>query len=387
MKRLALILFVLVFATSLEARAAESKLVLYYVGSKTCGKCMEIEERLLRPLVAAHGDKLEIRNLQMNEPKDLPLLDALEKDYQVANPLPQELFFPNRALLGYDAIMADGGRLINEYLADPQKWHYARDYAQAADAPADAPAAAQAVQERVSHLTLIGLFAVGFVDGINPCAIATMIFLISFLGTQHRTRADTLKIGLAFTGTVFVTYFAIGLGTFRILSLIDQMYWVAMAIRVFAAGLATVVAIMSIWDAIHWYRTHDTERMKVQLPKGIKLAIHSVIRGNLTSRKIIIGAVVSGFLVTLLAGVCTAKVYLPTIVAMTHAVGFRLQGWLLLVLYNLLFVLPLLIVMISAAYGMKWQRLSKFTQNHMALAKVLLALVLLGLAVFISVGN
>ena len=384
MQRLATILLSLICAAGIEARAAESKLVLYYFGSKTCVECMEIKERLLKPLEAAHGDKLEIRyglNNDLNDPKNLPLMMAMEKDYQVAAPSPLELYFPDRVLLGYEAIKADGRRLIDEYVADPGKWHYARAY----EGPtADAPVNDHAIQKRV---TLIGLFAIGLVDGINPCAIATMIFLISFLSTKQRSRADTLKIGLAFTGAVFVTYFAIGLGLFRIISLIDRMYWVAVAIRVFAAGLATFVAMMSIRDAVLWQRTHDPERMKVQLPKGIKLAIHAIIRGNLTSRKIVIGAVVSGFLVTLLAGVCTAKIYLPTIVAMTHAAGFRLQGWLLLVLYNLLFVTPLLIVMISAAYGLKWQRLSKYTQNHLALTKVLMALVLLGLAVFISVGK
>lgn len=121
----------------------------------------------------------------------------------------------------------------------------------------------------------------------------------------------------------------IGLGAFRILSLLDEMYWVALGVRIFAVNLAVGVALMSIWDAIQWYRTHDTARMKVQLPKGIKLLIHIVIRGNLSSGRI----------------------------------------------------------MIAAAYGLRWQRLSQFTQNHLALMKLLLALVLLGLAAFISMGK
>ena len=148
--------------------------------------------------------------------------------------------------------------------------------------------------------------------------------------------------------------------------------------------LSVFVAVLSIRDAVVFYRTHDTAAMKVQLPKPIKLLIHSVIKDNLSSNKIVVGAIITGFIVTLLEGVCTAKIYLPTIVVMTKAVGFRLLGWLLLIFYNFLFVLPLLIVMIAAAYGLKWTRLSKFTQNHLALMKVLLALVLLALATFIT---
>ena len=55
--------------------------------------------------------------------------------------------------------------------------------------------------------------------------------------------------------------------------------------------------------------------------------------------------------------------------------------------YNFLFVLPLLIVLIAMAYGLKWDKLSRFQQKHMVLAKLLLALVLFGLAAFITIGK
>jgi hypothetical protein len=73
--------------------------------------------------------------------------------------------------------------------------------------------------------------------------------------------------------------------------------------------------------------------------------------------------------------------------AMTHTFGFRLVGWVLLVVYNFLFVLPLLIVLMATAYGLKWKKLSSFQQRHMVLTKLLLALVMFGLAAFISVGR
>ncbi len=257
----------------------------------------------------------------------------------------------------------------------------------AENAPKETVTTAGAIKEKVSLFTFFGLFAAGFLDGVNPCAIATMIFLISFLGTQKRRRTDVIKIGLAFSATVFCTYFLLGLGAFRILTLMNQFYWLSLSIRIVAVSLSVFVALLSIRDAIVFYRTHDTAAMKVQLPKPIKLLIHSVIKDNLSSNSIVVGAVVTGFIVTLLEGACTAKIYLPTIVLMTRAVGFRLLGWLLLVFYNFLFVLPLLIVMMAAAFGLKWTRLSKFTQNHLALMKVLLAVVLLALATFISMGK
>ncbi len=363
---------------------APRELRLTFFGSSTCGECAEIKTQLLKPLEHKYEGKLTIVYRDIEVDKDLALLTAMEKGYRVKTTAPQELFFPDTVLVGYDVIMKEGGRLIESYLSHSEKWTYSHAYG---DSTIDTMNAAAMIKDRMKTWSFIGLFAIGFVDGVNPCAIASMIFLISFLGTQNRRRKDVLKIGLAFTGVTFLTYFLLGLGAFRILSLMDKFYWFSLAIRVVAVSVAVWVALLSIWDAVHYYRTKDTSEMKVQLPKSVKLLIHSVIRGNLSTNKIVVGAIATGFLVTLLEGACTAKIYLPTIMAMTHTFGFRLVGWVLLVIYNFLFVLPLLIVLTATAYGLKWKRLSSFQQRHMVLTKMLLALVMFGLAAFISVGR
>lgn len=367
-----------------QTQSTQKTLRLTFFGSATCGECAEIKTTLLKPLEQKYAGKLAVTYRDIEVEKDLTILTAMEKGYHVKTTAPQELFFPDTVLVGYDNIMKNGRQLIEQYLSHPEKWAYAHAYG---DSTLDTISAASMIKDRMKTWSFIGLFAIGFVDGVNPCAIASMIFLISFLGTQKRNRRDVLKIGLAFTGITFLTYFLLGLGAFRILSLMDKFYWFSLAIRVTAVGIAVWVALLAIWDAIHYYRTKDTSEMKVQLPKGIKLLIHTVIRGNMSSNKIVVGAIVTGFFVTLLEGACTAKIYLPTIMAMTHTFGFRLVGWLLLVVYNFLFVLPLLIVLAATAYGLKWNRLSSFQQKHMVITKLLLALVMFALAAFITVGR
>jgi hypothetical protein len=382
-KAAAFFLLASVAVFSKESIPEPQALHLTFFGSATCGECQEIKEQLLKPLERQYSPKLDISFRDIEIEKDLRILTALEKKYHVKNTSPQELYFPDTVLIGYDDIMKYGRQFIDFRMSRPETWKNARA---PDEGGLDTAKPADMIKDRMKTWSFIGLFAIGFVDGVNPCAIASMIFLISFLGTQKRNRRDVLKIGLAFTGTVFLTYFLLGLGAFRILSLMDKFYWFSLAIRIVAVGIAVWVALLSIWDAVHYYRTKDTVEMKVQLPKGIKLLIHSVIRGNLSSGKIVVGAIITGFFVTLLEGACTAKIYLPTIMAMTHTFGFRLIGWLLLVFYNFLFVLPLLIVLTATAYGLKWNRLSQFQQKHMVITKLLLALVLFGLAAFISIG-
>jgi len=357
------------------------KLVVHFFGSATCEECHEVETLLLQPLTEKYGDRLELKIHDLETDSGLQLATTMEKHFGVKKPSPQELFLPDTVLLGHDDIMKWGRLFIEQRLKNPNGWKLSGQTETSSNAAVNLNTA---IKKRVSTFTFFALFGAGFLDGVNPCAIATMIFLISFLGTQKRKRLDVIKIGLAFSATVYVTYFSLGLGAFRILTLMDQFFWLSLGINMAAVCLSVFVAILSIRDAVVFYRTHDTAAMKVQLPKPIKLLIHSVIKDNLSSNKIVVGAIITGFIVTLLEGVCTAKIYLPTIVVMTKAVGFRFLGWLLLLFYNFLFVLPLLIVMIAAAYGLKWTRLSKFTQNHLALMKVFLALVLFALATYIT---
>jgi cytochrome c biogenesis protein CcdA len=155
-------------------------------------------------------------------------------------------------------------------------------------------------------------------------------------------------------------------------------------IRWSAVGLALVVGIVSFIDAFRFGKSRKTQDIALQLPKAVKLRIHKVISGNLSGTQLATGAIVTGFLVTLLEAVCTGQVYLPTIILMTKQHGLRFTGWLYLIFYNVLFVMPLLIVMALAYFGLKWDRLAKVTQQHLPLLKVLLGVVLIALAAFLA---
>ncbi|MEA1928943.1 MAG: hypothetical protein U9N73_12125 [Candidatus Auribacterota bacterium] len=224
------------------------------------------------------------------------------------------------------------------------------------------------------------------VDGVNPCAIATMIFLISFLALQKRSPREIIFIGLAFTGTVFTTYFLLGLGAFKVVTMLEGYRRVSILIRWSAVAAAGIVGIISFRDALAYRKSKETKDLLLQMPRSVKLRVHKLISGHLQGSHIVIGAIVTGFLVTLFEAVCTGQVYLPTIILMTRSTGLRLIGWLYLIFYNFLFVLPLLIVMILTYFGMTWHSLARTTQHHIFLLKILLGCVMVGLALFIALA-
>jgi cytochrome c biogenesis protein CcdA len=380
-KTRALIFLLLFYSASIFA-AEPARLPLHFFGSPTCGECLEITHSILLPIQQANPGKLDLRIYDIESDSGFNLLVEMEKKYGVKISAPQELFFPDTFLIGKEDINAHARQMINYYLAHPEKWTALnhRGSEKYSNSAAN-------ISEKFKSYSIVSIIFAGLIDGINPCAIATMIFLVSFLGTKKRSRKQILTVGLCFTMSVFLTYLLLGIGAFKIITALDQYRWLSKGIRWTAVGFAGVVGILSFGDAIRYCMTRRSEDIKLQLPKAIKLRIHKVISGNLSGRQLITGAIVTGFLVTLLEAVCTGQVYLPTIVLMTKQQGLRFIGWLYLVFYNFLFVVPLFVVMILAYFGMKWDRLAKATQKNLVGIKILFGVVLIGLAAFLAIAG
>ncbi|HLV31197.1 MAG TPA: hypothetical protein VKY57_06490 [Chitinispirillaceae bacterium] len=358
------------------------KLIIQFFGGATCGDCMEIKHSILFPAQKSNEEKIDLRIYDIDTDSGFNLLIKLEEDYNVKASAPITIFFPDTFLTGKEDIRKHGSRLIEYYLNNPQKWMVVSE-----NVHLETEKIAEKLAQRFKEYSFISILVAGLIDGVNPCAIATMIFLVSFLATKKRSRKEVLVIGMCFTGSVFITYLLLGIGTFRIITALDQYRWMSKVIRWSAVGFAGIVGTLSFADAFRFKKSKKTEDIKLQLPKVVKLRIHKVISGNLAGSQLATGAVITGFLVTLLEAVCTGQVYLPTIVLMTKQEGLRFTGWLYLIFYNFLFVVPLLIVMILAYYGMKWDKLAKTTQKNLVAIKIIFGIVLIGLAVFLAIAT
>jgi hypothetical protein len=373
-------LCVLIGARAFSADTAQpQKLVLHFFGSTTCGECMEIKDQMLTPLIAQNADKLELKYHNIDDTATIKIMTQFEEEYRVKENSAQELFFGDTCLIGYAQIMASGKNLILAYLATPSKWA-----SKHVESP-DTGSALDLLRRKTKGWGFFfGTVATGLADGVNPCAIATMIFLISFLATQKRKRGEILVIGMAYTVTVYCTYFAMGMGLKEVLGKIQGYHRMSEIIRWGACAFAAIVAVLSFRDAVVYAKTKKTQDITLQLPKAVKLQIHKIISGNLGGASLLLGSIIAGFLVTILEAICTGQMYIPYIVAMTRQSELRIVGLAYLAFYNFLFVLPLLIVMVLAYFGLKWNELAKATQTHMVLLKVLLGTVLTGLALYLA---
>jgi hypothetical protein len=90
-----------------------------------------------------------------------------------------------------------------------------------------------------------------------------------------------------------------------------------------------------------------------------------------------------GVAVTVLESVCTGQVYVPTLVLVLHSgVGTGTAAGYL-VLFNLLFILPLVIVLGLTWQGLRTARLLEWSRHHVVAGKCLLGMLFLAMAVLL----
>ncbi len=232
----------------------------------------------------------------------------------------------------------------------------------------------------------------GLGDGINPCAFTVIIFFISFLALQGYRKHEVAFIGLAFIFAVFLTYLGIGLGIFNFLYRFRGFWVVTYLLNILIGILSIVLGIFALYDFIEFRKTGSTEGLILQLPKAIKDRIHQVVGFFYRRRsqqkqseqkpalsRLILSALGTGFLVSLLEAVCTGQVYLPTISFVLKSTSLKLEALGYLLLYNIMFIVPLLAIFSLALLGTTNQQFSGFLKKHLGLIKILMAILFFGL--------
>ena len=226
----------------------------------------------------------------------------------------------------------------------------------------------------------------GLVDGLNPCAFATLVFFVSYLALSGRKGREILTVGAAFTLGVFLAYLAVGLGFYKVLDLLGDLLttlgrWVYGLTGLLCAGLA----VFSFLDFLK-ARRGEIGDMTLNLPHGLRMRINAVIRRGRKSQAFVPGAFVIGVVVSFLELACTGQVYLPTIIFVMSQPEMRVRAFAFLVLYNLLFTLPLVIVFALAYYGTGSKQLADFLQRQAARVKLGMTLLFAALATWLIVS-
>lgn len=191
-------------------------------------------------------------------------------------------------------------------------------------------------KEKVSLWLITGA---ALVDSINPCAIAVLLILLTALMIAGGKKRAAYA-GLAFTASIYIAYFLFGLGLFSVIQLSGLSYFFYELVGVFAL----LIGLANIKD-FFWYGGGG---FVMEIPRSWRPTLKKILE-NVTSP---LGAFLSGFVVCLFELPCTGGPYL-FILGLLAEESTRDAAIPLLAYYNLIFVLPMLMITGSFYFGYK----------------------------------
>lgn len=233
--------------------------------------------------------------------------------------------------------------------------------------------AGAAIKDRYEKMGILAILMAGLLDGVNPCAFATILFLVAFLSSVGKKKKETLLVGIVYSAVVFVVYFLIGIGLIKTIGSLAITAIIGRAILLLVAIFSVLLSFVSFYDYLK-IKQGKTAEAKLQLPRFIKKNIHSIIRERMEMRNLFAAAVVSGFFISLSEFICTGQIYLPTLMFVIGVPSLRFKAMLYLLIYNIAFVVPLIIVFVAAYKGISSSVLNKFWKSKVELVKLVSAL-------------
>jgi cytochrome c biogenesis protein CcdA len=342
-----------------EDKAPETTHIFFSAG---CADCWPYAEGVLIPALQARGAALDPQIHDYTAPGGRKLLlevaDSVELPRSIADSL--YAFVPTATgtlvVLGHvppdliDSALTSADlppRLVlwqPEMHGEPSEYRLWAWTGEVKTFPIDAPfeeALAQAIvsagplpigQANLAQL-LPTVVVTGLLDSVNPCAFAVILLLLAFLFTLRKARNQILKLGFVYIGMIFIVYFAIGLGLLGTVRLSDDPHFVA------RAGSWILIALGAV-NLIEYYAP--------QFPVKLHMPAFAGTRARQLIGKATLPATIgAGILVGLCTFPCSGGIYV-SVITLLNAKTTMAWGVSYLALYNVMFVLPLVAILLAA---------------------------------------
>ena len=217
-----------------------------------------------------------------------------------------------------------------------------------------------------ASITLGAIIVAALIDSINPCAFGVLIFLLATL-TSMASSKRALKFGLIYVFIIFLVYFMAGLG---LMAIISEYSAIMNYVIILTAALVFIGGIIEIKD-FFWYG----KGLSLRIPVSLKPALEKITKRGTLGAVILLGVIVA-----LVELPCTGGIYLA-ILSLMHV--NKTFGVPYLLIYNLIFILPLIVIVLAAHYGMKTEKLSNLVEGNKKWMRLFAGLIMILLALYL----
>ncbi len=335
---------------------------IYYFYSPKCPLCARVT-----PLIENLSEKynVELKKLNIEDPSVYESFDYLCDKYCVMVRGVPTLFIGNKALVGDKIIEQNLEKEILECkiygCPCPEKLENITANITVSGS------ITQISKERIEDIDLIALITAALVDSVNPCAFAVLIFFCAYMLSIGNEK-KMLFLGSLYIITVFIAYTLSGFGIFSAIQTIST----SILVRDFIAVICIIAGVIHIKDFFFYGKW-----ISLEIPKSMKPKIESLVASATP-----IAAIALGFLVSLVELPCTGGPYLAILTMLSEKLTI-LNAIPYLLLYNLIFVLPLVFILLIGYFGYSLQKIEKLRKRRRNWMRLISGIVLIVLGVLL----
>ena len=358
-----------------EVSQARDRAKLVFFKVPGCPKCLQVANSLQK----LDRFKTELIFKDITQKENQELLAAFEEEFKVAEAqcgVIPKVFAGNSYLVWPEITPSKLQQLLNNSVDNRRVNAVLQGWARPGEFVAK-------IMARFARFSLLTVGLAGLVDGINPCAMATLVFFLSFLFYAKSSRRQIVLIGISFILGTFIAYLLVGVGFMKTVYALSVFPFFAKALYPFFTLATLALFIISLFD----YRKMSQARFRevtLQLPPKIKAVAHRIIRSKYFLKALPVYGFVTGFGIALIEFLCTGQVYLPTIVYIIGIPEARASGLFYLILYNLFFILPLVGTFLVVYLTFSADSIRLFVERHLKLTKLMLAMFFLLITIFMA---
>ena len=335
--------------------------VALYFYSDSCSHCEKVKPIIAN--ISARYPDLNLTPLEINHnAANRELFNNISSRYGIPNPGVPTIFIGNSVLIGEAEVT---NRLEPEILAERQRI--------ASGIPSklgNLTPVLPGIQPAIPALSLYMVVFAALVDSMNPCGLSVLVFLlISMAAAGDRKRI--LLVGGVYIAAMFLFHLFVGIGLFSAFALSG----LSKPFSIIGGIIALVLGIITLADVLR-----NRETYLLSIPESGKGLLGTYIR-----QATMPAAFILGILAGILGFSCTGGIYISILGLMGRDMTV-MTGLPWLVLYNIVFVLPLVLVTLFAAYGISPERAERWRTENKRMVRVVIGIILVALGLLILSG-
>ena len=295
---------------------------------------------------------------------NLERFTTMSHGYAVENAGIPAIFIGNQALIG-DVDISD--HLEADVLAEQIRLAACNKTTPAINASAvSSPGCAPGAVPLSPQLVIVS----ALLDSINPCALAVLIFLLLSMSAAE-SRQRILLVGATYVLALFLFHVIAGIGIFSVVTFSGF----SRGFSLLGAALALLFGIITLIEVLK-----NKNSYLLAIPASKKQMLEHYIRT---------ASLPAAFILGILAGLfgfsCTGGIYISILALMSK--NLTLMGGLpYLLLYNLVFILPLVLVVLLVAHGVSPERANTWRLEHRRILRLVVGIAMIGLGLIIFSG-